>query len=239
MIRVLIADDEPLARQLLRTVITAESDMEVVGEATDGAQACELAVSLRPDVAILDIQMPGPSGLEVARRMETVPVVVFATAYDAHAVAAFELQALDYLLKPFSRKRFRQTADRIRQALTERQDPMRREQAVRDHPERLVVRHRGRLVPVDVQGISRVRACDDYAELHTDSGVYLAGVRMKHLEERLAGFVRIHRSHLVNLEHMAALRPLEGGRAELQMRDGVVLPVSRRGRSLLRRLLGR
>jgi two-component system LytT family response regulator len=229
-VRALIVDDEPLARRRLRELLAGVTGVECVGEAVDGESAVRAIDSLRPDLVFLDVEMPSGTGLDVLQRIRHEPAIIFTTAYDRYAVAAFELQAVDYLLKPFGRDRLLRALERIvpdgesaasraRAALTRPQQPV----------DRILVRDRGRLVPVAVHDIVRLEAGDDYTSVHTKARTYLVYLALQDFERMLDAdtYLRIHRSHIVNLDHVAQFTPADGGRFELQMADGTRLPVSR------------
>ena len=229
--RALIVDDEPLARRRLRGLLEEIGGVEITGEAADGDAAVAAIDAHRPDVVFLDVQMPGVTGLEVVRRIAHDPAVVFTTAYDRYAVAAFELQAIDYLLKPFGRERVVEALDRARRASEiegpSTSDRLRAAQAAR--PEHVLVRDRGRLVPLATREIVRLAAEDDYSRAFTTAGHHLIYLALADFERVLdpSTFVRIHRSHVVSLAHVRCLHPADGGRFTVEMKDGTMLPVSR------------
>jgi two-component system LytT family response regulator len=232
MLRALIVDDEPLARRRLRELLATHSDVALVGEANDGASAVRAIDDLRPDLVFLDVQMPEGTGLDVLERITHDPFVIFTTAYDRYAVTAFELQAVDYLLKPFGEERLARALDRVATTTESRQSARRARTALStgDGPiDRLLVRDRGRLVPVAVRDIVRLEAGDDYTSVHTTGRSYLVYLTLQDFERMLdaSKYVRIHRSHVVSMEHVAQFIPTDGGRFVLEMADGTKLPVSR------------
>ena len=232
MLRAVIVDDEPLARMRLRELLAGRADVELVGEAVDGTSAIRAIDDLRPDLVFLDVEMPEATGLDVLERISHDPFVIFTTAYDRYAVAAFELQAIDYLLKPFGEERLARALDRVSTTGDTRSSARRARAALSmkggpvDH---LLVRDRGRLVPVAVRDIVRLEAGDDYTSVHTRGRNYLVYLTLQDFERMLdpARYVRVHRSHIVNLAHVAQFTPAEGGRFVLEMTDGTKLPVSR------------
>jgi two-component system LytT family response regulator len=235
----LIAEDEALARRMLRDLLDEIGLVHVVGEVDDGAACVRALDELRPEILFLDVQMPGGDGFEVLARSRHRPLTIFTTAHDQFAVAAFELAAVDYLLKPFGRERLRLAVERALQGLPgERADAERlsatwsAERPVR----RLFLRDRGRIVPVAVEHIVRIEAMDDYAAVHVRDRSYLLHMPMNVLERRLDPdrFVRVHRSHIVNLDHVAALEPYDGTRLEIVMRDGTRVLASRARSRVLR-----
>jgi two-component system LytT family response regulator len=234
MITAFIADDEPLARRKLRDLLAGIDWIECVGEAADGEATLRALEELTPDLAFLDIRMPRLSALEVLERVRHKPAVIFTTAYDKYAVTAFELQALDYLVKPFGAKRFRAALERARRALGEDACSPTEERAQLamssgGHLVRIFVRERGRIVPLAVEDISRLEARDDYVSLHVQGRAHLVHVTLGALEARLDSqrFIRVHRSHVVNVDHVAALVPYDGTRLEVQLKDGTRLVASR------------
>jgi two-component system LytT family response regulator len=246
VVRALIAEDEPLARRTLCEFAGELPWMQVVGEAADGAEAVRMIDALAPDLVFLDVQMPELSGLEVLRRIRHDPEVVFTTAHDGYALAAFELEALDYLLKPFGRERFRAAAERVRGRLaaTAPAAPRTGERAAALEGggplERIFVRHRDRIVPVRVEEIARLEAADDYVTVHAGGQKYLVSLSLADLERRLdpARFRRVHRSHVVNLDHVVSLRPYDDARRlVISLRDGSEVLASRAGSLELRDLI--
>jgi len=235
--RALVVDDEPLARKRLRELLQEFPEIEQVGEAADGRAAIAAIDTLRPDVVFLDVEMPEASGLDVIAKIVHQPAVIFTTAYDKYAVAAFELQAVDYLMKPFGRERLARALERLPDADASAAGRARAALETRSGPvDRIIVRDRGRLVPVATRDIIRLEAGTDYTSVHTRGRTYLVYLTLQEFERMLdAGrYVRVHRSHVVNLEHVTQFAPLDGGRFELEMTDGTRLPVSRAYARLLR-----
>jgi two-component system LytT family response regulator len=232
-VRVLIADDEPVARAGLRDMLAAVEWVTCVGEAASGPAAVDAIDALRPDLVFLDIQMPGFLGTEVPRLAAHQPLVVFTTAFAQHAVTAFELGALDYLLKPFGRERLAATLDRVRSALGEPAAPPafdRLREALSQGPmTRLFVRAGAAIVPVAVVAVSWFEARGDYVAAHAGPARHLLHLSLNRLEARLdpERFVRIHRTHIVNLDHVTAFRREGKGRLVAELADGTRLAVSR------------
>lgn len=229
----LVVDDEPVARAGLRDMLASVEWVEVVGEAANGLAAVEAINARKPDLVLLDIQMPGLIGTEVLKRIQHHPHVVFTTAHAQHAVTAFELGALDYLLKPFGPERLAKTLDRVRAALGEPAPELpfdRLREALEHGPmNRLFVRSGAGITPILVRDVSWFEARGDYVAAHAGLARHLLHLSLNRLEERLdpARFVRIHRTHIVNLDHVAAFRRLGKGRLQAELRDGTELPVSR------------
>jgi len=241
--RVVIADDEPLAIQQLRTFLDPVDWVNLVGEATNGPDAIQAIDTLKPDLVFLDIRMPGASGLQVVEQINHEPYLIFTTAYDRYAVTAFELQALDYLLKPFGKLRFNAALDRAREALSA---PMVLKERSRyafnasgSGPlTRLFVRTQRRIMPIVVDEIVRLEAHDDYVMLHLENERYLVNVRMKEFEKRLdQRFARVHRSHIVNLDYIVSLEAYDERRIQIQLKKGKRIIASRAGSKLLRELV--
>lgn len=242
-VRALVADDEAVARGGLRRLLAAVPWVECVGEAESGPAALAAIDTLRPDVVFLDIQMPGLSGLDVLRQAKHAPHVVFTTAFAQHAVTAFELGALDYLLKPFGADRLAAALERVRAALGEPASTTtadRLVEALAQGPmHRLFVRQGTVIVPVPVRDVSWFEADGDYVTAHAGRSRHVMHVSLNRLEARLEPrqFVRVHRAHIVNLEHVAGFRSADGGRLVAELRDGTRVPVSR-SRSRELRTLG-
>ncbi|HEV8629462.1 MAG TPA: LytTR family DNA-binding domain-containing protein [Thermoanaerobaculia bacterium] len=262
-LRTLIVDDERLARQKLRTLLQRHSDVELVGECADGEAALADIERLRPDLVFLDIRMPGRSGLEVVRVLQggAPPHVVFVTAHGDHAVEAFELEAVDYLLKPFDRSRLERALQRARRRLAEPAGSVDRLAALLARlearleegdlapapappaaatapllPERLAVRLDGRTLLVPTEDLDWVEAVGNYVRLHTRGGRYLHRETLTGLEGRLdpTAFLRIHRGALVNARRIREIQPGVGDEHIVILTDGTRLALSRRYRARLR-----
>jgi two-component system LytT family response regulator len=256
-IRALIVDDEPLGRRRLEDALRSHADVEVAGTAADGAAAVEAIRTLRPNLVFLDVQMPRMTGLDVARTMgEEMPLTVFVTAYDRHAVDAFELAAADYLVKPFDDDRFDQAMDRARKHLRLQTADNIRERLLAvlgDLPaappatpsttkylERIPVESRGEVKFVATPEIEAIIASGPYAELVVENQRHLIRETMNTLEEQLdpARFIRIHRSTIVALDRVDTLLRGAGGDYEVRMKNGARLAVSRSRRTDLEERLG-
>lgn len=256
-IRVLIVDDEPLARQRLEDLLAAEPGVEIAGRVDNGKEAIEAIRRLAPDLVFLDVQMPGLTGIDVLQEIgpQQMPVVVFVTAYDHYALKAFELAALDYLLKPFDDERFEQAFARARQALTLREVNRLRDRlttllhdaapAALPPPaprylERFAVEMRGQVRVVAVAQVDFIVASGAYAELHAGEQTYLIREQMQTLEERLdpEQFFRVHRSAIVRLDQIDALLYNAGGDYAVRLKDGRRLKLSRSRREELEQRLG-
>lgn len=246
MIRVLIADDEAPARGKLERWVAEQPDMQLAGYAEDGLAAAERIERLHPDVAFLDVQMPGLSGLEVAAQLEesSAPLIVFVTAFDEHAVKAFELNAVDYLLKPYDKDRLLRALQRVRERLRAgepRTAAVAIARAQTASSERLLVPEGERLQLIESTSIEWLEADDNYVHVHTAVRRYLLRRTLQDLLTQLGGerFVRIHKSAAVNLSAIAALTPLFKGDYEVELRNGHALRLSRRYRDALFARVGR
>jgi two-component system, LytTR family, response regulator len=231
-LRALIADDEPLARERLRRLLEREADIEVVAECRSGGETATGIRALRPDLVFLDVQMPGGTGFEALAALgaEAQPAVVFVTAYDEHAVRAFEVSALDYLLKPVSRQRLRKALDRARS----------RAPASAVAPEWLLVKDGDRTRLLKAEEVDFVGAEGNYVRVHAAGRSHLVRETLVAMRARLdpRRFFRLHRAFLVNLSRVKELRPLFHGRSEVLLHDGTRLLLSRRRRRELEERLG-
>lgn len=254
-IRVAIVDDEPLAREGIRLRLEHCGGFAVVGECGDGDTALDLIRSVRPDIVFIDFQMPGRTGIDVVEYFESGrgPYFVFVTAFDEHAIRAFELSALDYLVKPIADGRFRHALDRARRAVEMRKDAERARQfdqllseaqiagrAVHiPKPEKMSVRIGSRIVLIEPADIDWIEADGDYAQLHVARKSWPLREPMASLESRLhsLGFVRIHRSSIVNTVRVVELRALDDGEYTVVLKDGTLLKLSRNYRQALSRLI--
>lgn len=241
LVRAVVVEDEPLARQNLREYAAGVEWLELVGEAGDGAGAVRLIDRLEPDLVFLDVNLPEISGLEVLKRIHHAPEIVFTTAYDRFALAAFEAGALDYLLKPFGRQRFQTTLERVRRRLAERSVPAaERARAAFGTPwRRLFARTSSGIVPIDVRTIRHIQASGDYVEVHGESERHLLHISLGELASRLdpETFCQVHRSHIVNLEAVERLTPYDERRFLIKLRGGKEILASRSASEMLRRLV--
>lgn len=251
MIRALVVDDEAPARRRLRTLLAREQDVELAGECGDGACAIRAVLKLRPDLLFLDVQMPEMDGFEVlsAIGVDAVPVVVFVTAYERYALQAFEAEAVDYLLKPFTNARFARTLERARgrlaggggAAVTAAQlEAVLEAIGGRGHTGRIAIKADGRVHVLDVNAIDRVEGARNYVRVFANGRTYLVRDSLKEMAARLEphGFVRIHQSHVVNVERIVELSPWSHGEYVVVLRDGTRLNSSRTYGETLRHSLG-
>lgn len=246
---VLIVDDEPVARRRIRRLLASETDVSIVGECADGASALKTIAEANPDVVFLDVQMPELDGFEVVQRIgpSATPAIVFVTAFDRYALRAFDIHAIDYLLKPF-------TAERFQTALVRARDRARRQEqrgaldalvrGLRERPRylsRAAVRAGGRIVLIDVATIDWIEAADNYVRLHVGTREHLLRETLSSLEKQLdpLQFARIHRSVIVQIDRIAELHPVTHGDLDVRLRDGTSLTLSRMWRDRLAHALGR
>lgn len=253
-LRTLIVDDEPLARERVRMMLGMHDDVAVIGEYGDGQQAIDAILRHRPDLVFLDVQMPVVDGFGVLRALQgdAMPYVVFVTAYDQYALEAFEVHALDYVLKPFNTERFSQALQRARAAIARVSDvgagPIDRERlrglvasltAEQREKQRLVVKSSGRVFFVKVEDIDWIEAEGNYVRLHMGAQSHLLRETMKGMESVLdtSQFIRIHRSTIVNADRIRELQPLFHGEYAVILRDGTRLVASRGPDNRLKKLL--
>jgi two-component system LytT family response regulator len=233
-VKVAIVDDEPLARQIVRLLLANDRELTIVSECS-GVDAPELITREKPDILFLDIQMPEVDGFDVLERVgaDTVPAVVFVTAYDEYALRAFEVHALDYLLKPFDDRRFYAALSRAKEQVRARSPSA--------YVRRFLVRTREKVLFLKADDLEWIEAADYYVSLHTGGKSYLLRQTMAEIERQLdpAKFVRVHRSAIVNLDRVKEMHPLFRGDSVLVLADGTQLRLSRaRREEFERRLAG-
>lgn len=249
-IRTVIVDDEPLARRGIRAHLKDERDVEVIAECGNGREAVQIIEAQAPDLIFLDVQMPELDGFGVVEAIKTerLPAVIFVTAYDKYALRAFEVHALDYLLKPFDAERFSLAMQRARTQLERRSisDLSHRLQSLIDdlqthqkYTERLVIKSAGRIFFLSVEEIDWVEAADNYVRLHAGRNTHLLRETMNSLERRLdpAQFVRVQRSTMINVRRIKEVRPLFRGEYEIVLLDGTCLASGRGYRDRMQELL--
>jgi two-component system LytT family response regulator len=248
-IRTVIVDDEPLARRGIRAQLKDEKDVEIISECRNGREAVEAIETQSPDLVFLDVQMPELDGFGVldAVGVERMPAVIFVTAYDRYALKAFEVHALDYLLKPFDDERFARAIQRVRRQI-ERQsiDDLSRRlqgllddmQSARKYVERLVIKSAGRIFFLSVGEIDWIEAADNYVRLHAGRESHLLRETMNNLEKKLDPdqFLRVHRSRIVNARKIKELQPLFRGEYDIRLQDGTRLESGRGYRDRIQKL---
>lgn len=239
----LIADDEPHAIDLIRLYLKDIPEIAVVAQCSDGFEALRQLTLLKPEIAILDIRMPRLNGFEILEVSEYQPVVIFSTAYDEYALQAFEANAADYLLKPFSAERFRKALgkaiERV-QAKAAPPDPLKMRDSIPEHFNRIVTRHNQQLVIIPVEEIVFIEARDDYVEINTVKGRFRKQITLQYLENHLdpALFARIHRGYLVKLSEITSIVPWSRNSWMALLKNGSKIPVSQSGIKILREKLG-
>jgi len=250
-IRAIIADDEPLARRKLRILLSEEPGVRVVAECPDGEETIQALKKHKPDLLLLDIQMPTADGFEVLASIpnEQMPIVIFTTAYDHYAVRAFEEHAFDYLLKPFDQERLHRAIERVRSELLKSRDgrwtrqmlALLRDANRKTKTDRLVVKTGGRVVFLDFHEIEWIEAAANYVRLHVGKDSYLVRETIGHICDRLDPdqFVRIHRSFIANIREIKELQPCNGGEYIVVLKSGKELSCGRGYRGELQRLIER
>jgi two-component system LytT family response regulator len=254
LIRVLLVDDEPLAREMLREMLQGDPQVEIVGESCNGREALEAIRNESPDLIFLDVQMPEVGGFEVLSALGKgpgpIPYVIFVTAYDQYAVRAFEVQALDYLLKPFDQERFDASWQRAKaQLVRDRNGGMDQRilalleemKAGKNYLERLVIKAAGRIYFLDTSDIDWIEAEGNYVSIHSGKKTHLLRETISSLEAQLdpKKFVRIHRSSIVRLDFIQELQPWFHGEYRVILQDGTQLTLSRNHRDKLQEALGK
>jgi two-component system, LytTR family, response regulator len=249
MIHAVVADDEVLARQKLRQLLREDRDIEIVGESASAQETIELVRAANPELLFLDIHMPGMDGFDVVGALSSqkdgpLPRVIFTTAYDQYAVRAFEVNAVDYLLKPFTPERLRTAIQRVREQTTARQEVPEgngSNPAVNFYTNRIIFKSRGRILFLPVSDIRWIGAEGNYVRLCTASETHLLRETMAHLEERLdpRGFLRVHRSFIVNLKFVKEVRREASGDSVVVMDSGHKVALGRSYRAVLNNQLHR
>ncbi len=245
-VRALLVDDEELGRRVLRSLLSADEGIQVVGEAASAGEARRQIADLKPDLLLLDIEMPGGSGFDLLQEIgEPLPYVIFVTAHPEFALPAFEVQAADYLVKPVQRQRFIGSVRRAKQRIAEQRVAGTARAAVlvrapeRKYSNQVTIRVRRRMFSLEVGEISWIQGASQYSRVHTRNGEYLLSRTLASLESDLdpTKFFRIHRSAIVNVAHVREVRSRGDGRYNVYLQDGQALPMGRAHRKVLERLL--
>jgi two-component system LytT family response regulator len=243
-IQALIVDDEPLARERIRILLRDESDVEIAGECANGMQAVEQIKELNPALLFLDVQMPEMDGFEVLRNIpaEKIPIVIFTTAYDQHAVRAFDAHALDYLLKPFKPVRFKEAMQRARQHLAGKQGgglpsgllEMLAEHSRTSQTMRLTIKTEEKILFLDIDDIDSIESAGNYVVVHVGKANHIMRETLTNLEAKLPSkkFLRISRAAIVNLERVKELQPMFKGESVVILKNGRAIPTTRRPREI-------
>lgn len=245
-IKAIIIDDENLARELIKAYLAKHTEIEVVTECPDGFQGLKAVQEHQPDLIFLDVQMPKITGFEMLELLDEPPAVIFSTAFDQYAIKAFELNATDYLLKPYSESRFDEAVQKAKAKIGQKENVSKEIKSLtetrRDQQEqldRIVVKTGNKIQILPIEQIHHFEAQDDYVAIHSEAGKFLKLMRMKHLEDGLPDgeFVRIHRSYMVNVKMIEKLELYEKDSYLLTLKSGAQLPVSRSGHGKLKEVL--
>jgi two-component system LytT family response regulator len=246
-LRVLLVDDEPLIRLGVRNGLAGVAGIEVVGECESGEQAIQAILSQQIDLVLLDVQMPDCTGLDVVRQIgpQRMPMVIFVTAYDEYAVKAFEMNAVDYLLKPFDDERLRNSIERARERHATRNQSALTQQLQtlldirREWSDRFVVRNTDRYEFVAVESIEWIESADNYVQLHCGTKMHLLGETLTGVQEKLdpRKFQRIHRCRIVNVSRITAIHPMVNGTYSVELRNGTRLTTGRQYKDAIQGLI--
>ena len=245
MIKVIIIDDEPLARSLVREYLQNYPDIEIVAECGDGFDGVKAISTHKPDLIFLDIQMPKINGFEMLELLDDKPSVIFTTAFDEYAIKAFESHAVDYLLKPFNQDRFDKSIakwaeQKTTSTLKATQDLLESASLSPSQSQRIVVKNGSKIKIIPAHDVLYLEAADDYVKIHTPEGYFLKNKTMAHFEQSLdpQQFVRSHRSYIVNVQQITRIDPYEKDNHVAVLRSGAKVPVSRSGYGKLKEVLG-
>lgn len=242
MIRTLIIDDEPLAIELVREYLAAYPAFEIVGTCQNGFEGLKAIQDQKPDLVFLDIQMPKITGFEMLELLEDPPAVIFTTAYDEYALKAFEIHALDYLLKPFSKDRFAKAVSKYQKPEAVALDSEFKEKLNHweTHARRVVLKDKNDIKFIPFQEIRYLEANDDYVNIYTQEGKFLKNKTLSFFEEVLGpeNFIRIHRSYIVKISSITKIEPQEKGNYMLKLKTGEILPISKSRFPKLKSILG-
>lgn len=241
--KVVIIDDEPLARELIREYLHEFPDLTVVAECGDGFDGVKTIQKYAPDLIFLDVRMPKLNGFEMLELLDELPFVIFTTAFDEYAMKAFEANAIDYLMKPFSQDRFAKAVNKFidNKSSIDLKNALSEGRITENHAKesRIVVKAGNEIKIIPTEQICYIEAYDDYVKIHSDKKTFVKKKTMSYYENGLDGdkFVRIHRSFIVNIDKVSGLISLENEGHEIEMKDGVRLSVSRSGLARLKELL--
>ncbi len=242
MIKVIIIDDEPLARSIVAECIAAHPDLQIVAECGDGFEGVKAISQHQPDLIFLDVQMPKINGFEMLELLDTMPAVIFTTAFDEYAIKAFDISAIDYLLKPFNKERFDKAIQKWRdsnkqvQVIQEAVESIPAEQ----QPQRVVIKLNNKIKIIPFMDIQFIEAAEDYVMIHTAEGRFMKHKTMSFFEQALDKnqFVRCHRSYIVDVQQIVRLEAYEKDSQIAILRSGAKVPVSKTGYSRLKQILG-
>lgn len=245
-IRTIIIDDELLAREIIKTYLSKKNEFELIAEASNGFDGIKLITELKPDLVFLDIQMPKLNGFEMLELIEDPPIIIFTTAFDQYAIKAFEINAVDYLLKPFSEERFFESLERAQKLIYSQSNHIKdftqilnSKTSSEEYLHRIVVKSGSKINLIDVEDIIYIEAQDDYTMLYTSKGNFLKQKTMKFFEENLNpnDFLRIHRSYIVKIDQIKEMEMFEKESYKVTLANGKKLPVSKSGYSKVKELL--
>lgn len=230
MRKVIIVDDESAGRQLIKEYLEDYKDLILLGEANNGVDAVKLINEFKPDLVFLDIQMPGMTGFDVLTHLEELPQIIFSTAYDQYALKAFEVHAIDYLLKPYTKERFKVAIEKLRDTAYNNARPLAESLLMETakYPERILVQSQNKLVTIKLEDVVRIEAYGDYSKIVVGDQTYLSNYGISTLEEKLNGdiFIRVHRSSIINLNKVKELNKYTKS-YDVTMLNGDVVRVSR------------
>jgi len=244
--KVLIIDDESLGREIVKKYLKSHPDLELLAECQNGFEGIKKINELKPDLVFLDIQMPRLTGFEMLELLEELPVIVFTTAYDQFALKAFEVHAVDYLLKPFSSERFDEAVEKARLHLNKKasqkkliKELIKANDSKEDFLERIVIKDGPKISIVGIDSLKFIEAQDDYVMIYSDEGKYLKQKTMKYFEDHLnpSEFVRIHRSYICSVTEIKKIELLEKESYQVILKNGTSLPVSKTGYAKLKEIL--
>jgi len=230
MKKVIIVDDEASGRQLIKEYLADYKDLVLLGEANNGVDAVKLINEFKPDLVFLDIQMPGMTGFDVLTHLEELPQIIFSTAYDQYALKAFEVHAIDYLLKPYTKERFKASIEKLHDNLANKLGSLTESLLMETskYPERILVQSQNKLVTLSLKDVVRIEAYGDYSKIVVDSHTYLSNYGISTLEEKLNNniFIRVHRSSIINLNKVKELNKYTKS-YDVTMLNGDLVRVSR------------
>lgn len=244
MYKVILIDDEPLARQLVRALLKPYNETEIVAECGDGFEGFKAIQQYEPDLIFLDVQMPRVNGFEMLELLDNPPSVIFTTAFDEYALKAFEAHAIDYLLKPVTKERFEKAMQKwLQQAVLKKQPQVQnllQEKIYDGYQHRIVVKDNGMIRIIPSQDIFYVEANDDYVKIFTKNGNFLKKSTLSHIEQNLdpKQFIRVHRSYLIPVSQLQRIKPYEKESHIALLHCGAKVTVSKSGMSRLKELLG-
>lgn len=247
MIKAILIDDEPLARQIVKEYLESHNEISIVAECNDGFEGVKSIMQHQPDIIFLDIQMPKINGFEMLELIENKPAVIFTTAFDEYAIKAFEQHAVDYLLKPFSRERLDKALQKWKsqhsnlvEKTTGNESLLESASQSPQQSQRVVVKTAGKIKIIPIDQIHYLEAADDYVKIHTQEGVFLKNKTMAQFEKSLdpSIFVRTHRSYFVNIHQVTRIDPYEKETYLVILKNGTKVSVSKNGYSKLKQVLG-